>query len=222
MQNARVHCREDSCAYHPNFRTYTTHTISQDASKRPRRKLSCQFDPQVRIRVHNSMAVKNQQQLWFFIYFPVIFSVSTILCVSTALRLQHEVVMLDAQLVACDAPFQGFIAFVCVFPVSARLPSQIFIRSEQFRYNLGTKLFMSKYSLKIVWTDDFPKPSSSAIIVTVNRRSLSTRGRTRSMFSLPIEVEGRTDLTSSFGSSRPSRKRWTHLKTVISFRAHSP
>jgi len=83
---------------------------------------------------------------------------------------------------------------------------------------LAQTLFISKCSVKIVWTDDFPKPSSSAVILTVNRRSLNTRERTRSMFSLPLEVEGRPDLASSLGSSRPSRKRYTHLKTVLSFR----
>ena len=87
---------------------------------------------------------------------------------------------------------------------------------------LAQTFFMSKYSIKIVWTDDFPKPSSSAIIQTFNQRSLSTRECTRSMFSLPLEVEGHPDLALSLGSSRPSWKRWTHLKTVLSFRAHTP
>ena len=45
-------------------------------------------------------------------------------------------------------------------------------------------------------TDGLPKPSSSDIILTVKRRSLSTTERTRSMFSLPLEVEGRPDPAS--------------------------
>jgi len=107
----------------------------------------------------------------------VIFSVSTILCVSTALRLQHEVVMLDAQLVACDAPFQGFIAFVCVFPVSARLPSQIFIRSEQFRYNLGTNHFhvqmlpLNRVNERLPQTKFFCYRSNSHLAVTEHERT---------------------------------------------------
>jgi len=40
------------------------------------------------------------------------------------------------------------------------------------------------------------------------------------MFSLPLEVEGHPDLASSLGSSQPSRKRWTHLKTLLSFRPY--
>jgi hypothetical protein len=84
---------------------------------------------------------------------------------------------------------------------NSSLSSEVFQSAQHFRRKfssgvssfstiLAQTFFMSKYSLKIVWTDDFPKPSSSAIIVTVNRRSLSTRGRTRSMFYYPLRWRG--------------------------------
>ena len=44
--------------------------------------------------------------------------------------------------VTCDDPFQEFIDFLGSFSVGATLlPSQLLLRSEQFRYNLGANLF---------------------------------------------------------------------------------
>ena len=141
----------------------------------------------------------------------------------SALRLQLDVVLVDPRFVACDDPFQEFIAFLWGFPVSTTLfPSQLLLRSEQFQYSLGANLFHFQMFGQIHmngWlsqTKFFCCHSNSQSVVTEHER------RTRSMFSLPLEVEGNPDLASSLGSSRPSRKRWTHLKTVLSFRAYSP
>ena len=176
--------------------------------------------------VHYSMAVKKNQQHDFDFWFAFLWffrSRRFFVFLLSALRLQLDVVIVDPQFITCDDPFQEFIAFLRGFPVGATLlPLQLLLRSEQFRTILAQTFFVSKCSVKIVWTDDFPKPSSSAIILTVNWWSLSTRDCTQLMFSLPLEVEGHPDLGLSLGSSRTSRKCWTHLKTVLSFRPYSP
>ena len=67
---------------------------------------------------------------------------------------------------------------------------------------------------KMVRTDSLFKPSSSAIIRTVNLRSLCTSCFTLMMFSSVFVVEGRSDLGSFFTSSRSLLKRLCHSKTL--------
>ena len=193
MQNARVHCRgEKSIAAPPTIPV--AHDLS-DASK-PRRKLRWQFDPQVRIRCaqfHGSQKTSNMTLIFYLLFRDFFRSRRFFVFPLSALRIQLDVIV-DPRFVTCDDPFQEFIAFLWGFPVSATiLPSQLLLRSEQFWYNLGANLFHVQMF-----------------------RQNCVNGRLSQTKLLPLEVHGRPELASSLGSSRPSRKRWTHLKTVLS------
>ena len=201
------------------------HDLS-DASKPPRRKLHWHFYPKVWIRGAQFHGSQRKPSTFFDFWFAFLWffrSRQIFLFPLSALWLQLDVLLVDPRFVACDNPFQEFNAFLWDFPVNATLfPPQLLLRSEKFRYYLGAKPFHFQMFRQNRVMDDFPKPSSSAIILTVNRRSLSMRKCTRSMFSLPLEVEGGPNLALSLGFSRHSRKCRTHLETVLSFRAYSP
>ena len=217
MPSARGHCRGGECIASPPAIPVArdAHDLS-DASKPPLRKLRWQFDPQVRIRgaqFHGSK--KNPSTwLWFFICFSVIFfGLGHSFCFHSLLC---DISSMSSSWIHNSSP-------VMTLSKNSSLSYEVFQSAQHsFRRNFwsgvssfGTILvqtfFISKCSVNIVWRDDFPKPSSSVIILTVNWRSLSTRECARSMFSLPLEVEGRPDLASSLGSSRPSWKQFFPL-----------
>jgi len=68
------------------------------------------------------------------------------------------------------------LCFVWAFPLKASLPSQLFIRSEQFRYNLGTNLFhvqmfpQNRVNGRLSQTNFFCFHSSSQSAVTEHER----------------------------------------------------
>ena len=67
---------------------------------------------------------------------------------------------------------------------------------------------------KMIGTDSLFKPSSSAIVRTVNLQSLRTSCFTLVMFSSVSVVEGRPDLGLFSTSLRPLLKRLCHSKTL--------
>jgi len=146
MQSARGHCRGgESIASTPTIPVARdTHDISY-ASKLHVESCIDSLTVRCEFVVHNSMAVKknHQHDFDFLFAFPWFFrSCRIFLFPLSAVRLQLDVVFVDPRFVACDDPFQEFIAFLWGFPVNATLfPSQLLLRSEQFRYNLGANLF---------------------------------------------------------------------------------
>jgi hypothetical protein len=165
----------------PQFRSHTTHTISQTL---PKLHVESWFDISTlrcEFVVHKSMAVKrNQQQdldFWFaFTWF--LRSRRNFVFPLSALRLQLDVVIVDPRFDICDDTFQAFIAFLWGFPVSATLlPSQLLLSSEQFRYNLGANLFhvqifrQNRVNGRLSQTEFFCYHSNSQSAVTEYERT---------------------------------------------------
>ena len=146
MQSARGHCRcGESIASPPTIPVACNAHDLSDASKPPCRRCVDNLTLRCKFMVHDSMAVKknHQNDFDFWFAFPWFFRSRRIFLFPLfALRLQLVVILVDPWFVACDETFQEFIAFLWGFPVNATLfPSQLLLRSEQFRYNLGTNLF---------------------------------------------------------------------------------
>ena len=127
--------------------------------------------------VRNSMAVKKTiNMLWFWICFSVIISVLANLSVSTLYSVTSA---------RCHTRRSTIRRLWWPFPRIHRFP----LRFSSQRNNLSVASFAQEGAVSAQsWRKTF------AIILTVNRRSLSTREWTRSMFSLPLEVEGRLTL----------------------------
>ena len=179
MQILCGHCRGgESIASPPTIQVARDAHDLSDALELPRRELCWQFDPHVRIhgaQIHASQKDPiNMTDFWFAL--PLFFRSQRIfpfpLCSATSARCRTRRSMIP----------RLWWLFPRINRCALRLSSQrntslhnLCSGVSSFGTVLAQTFFISKYSIKIVWTDDFPKPSSSAIILTVNQWSLSTR-----------------------------------------------
>lgn len=138
-------------------------------------------------------------------------------------RLKFDVVFINSSFVAVTTLFKN-----------SSLPSEVFQPMQRsFCHNfcgvsssgniLAQAFIISQFLLKIWWTGDFPQPSASAIILTVIRRSLSTREHTRSMLPPWHEVEGVLILHRPWrlhSLTENTTPTWT--QSFLSFRTYFP
>ena len=84
------------------------------------------------------------------------------------------------------------------------------------------KFFSCRSSVMIRWTSVFGSPTSSAINLTLKRRSLSRTAFTRATLFSHLEVEARPACCSSSPPSLPSLNALYHLRTWDEDKTASP